>query len=300
MARRVCIYFLPDAPPTPQHAREMLGDYGLFDRFDMTPDVKQEVVDARIATRHVKAGPSGGPGMLMARNPQSGVVYDAHSQVWHGPFVLANNCKPVWFGWFTESPPGPPQFERAHTMPGVALVLGDGRRWVVPVARLQPKRRDVDADGKWCLVNSAAAEMLFERADRLRQQYWEPIEAARAKLDKLNDEAETTDEATATESYTEGFKARVAVASEDVNQALAALDPDVTVEILATNYCVGRPEVAKLGLLEASSHTDSGVLGTHDYSVLYAAVDAAVLNTLVDGEEVHAARAATPDEAKKD
>ena len=300
MARKVCIYYLPDAPPNPEHVGRMLAGYGLFDRFDLESDATQDEIDAKVATRYTKRGPDSGKGMLMAKNPRDGVVFDPNNQVWHGPYVVEGEAKPIWFGWFTDSPPGPSEFARSHLFSGHPLVLGDGRMWVIPLARLQPKRRDINAAGEWCLVDTEASQRLFERADRLRGEYWEPVNAARRKLDELSSEAEERNKAPLTPKDIEFFNARVALATDELNKAVSNLNPDVTVEILATNYCVGRVEVAKLGLLEATGDTNNGIMGTHDYAVLHAAVDGSVLHAMLDGEEIHAARAASADEAKKD
>lgn len=211
------IYFLA-RHPKPSVAANQLRDMGLAYAFDR---------DAPLSTGQVlQGGPGDAPGMLATRSTpsQPKVKYDAAAQTWRRiPGMEAE----VWVGFETDNPPVPEEMARGDLLPGHHMRLGDEREWLCPIARgckddldeLQwyhalPKATTIDAEGNW--VNGGVLEKyqrLWAIAGAYFDWWWK---------------AETVGNT--------GIKFDFAGAN------------DAALVALATNYHVGRIEVAMLSL----------------------------------------------------
>jgi hypothetical protein len=107
--------------------------------------------DSRPQFAHLKNdGPDGDAGMLVLPFHSTDTEHDPvlayHSddrQVWH--------CHPGekhWIGWETNRPPTPEDLARTEMIPGAALPLGDGNRWVLPNYSLLVHRIAIGKDGQ--------------------------------------------------------------------------------------------------------------------------------------------------------
>lgn len=79
----------------------------------------------------IGAGPDGNRGYIASRE-SSGVGYYPHLQTW----ADGGDC---WVGWYNSSPPGPNDFAVDELIDGHAVRLGDGKEWMIPVARQFPQ-----------------------------------------------------------------------------------------------------------------------------------------------------------------
>ena len=239
MAQRV-FYFveLSKTDATPQ----ALVDRGLADRLGIDATAPARTYDAI----GVDAGPDGRPGVIIARaSSDARLRYEPDRQVWHacpGPEGAARFS----VGWYTADPPGPDDLARDDGLRGVPLRLADGKDWIVPVAQLQPQVRTWTGTA-WETRRDPRHDTLWELAERLKDRFWEPINAARiawAEAAGAAEEAQTKQAPDAKERIEAAVAAGVAM-----KQALDALDPAETLGVLQVNYRLGPEEVGALGLL---------------------------------------------------
>ena len=91
----------------------------------------------------LKKGPDGGRGVIVGCD-EGPIIFDAESQVWrHYP------AAGWWLGNVKDKAPRPEDLERQPMLPGRMCTLGDGRDWLIPVARLLPQKATLDEQGKW-------------------------------------------------------------------------------------------------------------------------------------------------------
>lgn len=127
----------------------------------------------RFADGHTRldgsAGPDGGRGMLVTWQPHVLLSYDRTTQRWQ-------KCGDHWRGIRTDYTPA----EFAKPDPpsnGYSVLLGDGRRWIVPVAWADapnysiPWREGLDADGRLVRETDPQYRAVCEVAGRL----WEHL-----------------------------------------------------------------------------------------------------------------------------
>ena len=74
--------------------------------------------------------------------------------------------------------PGPDDLRRRNGIRTAPVELGDGRAWAVPIATLQPTIRRVGPDGTWRDDRDPRYAKLWRLAERLRENAWEPVNAA--------------------------------------------------------------------------------------------------------------------------
>jgi len=79
----------------------------------------------RVVIRECYGGPGGGRGVVVGQDDQ--VKYDPGTQTW-------KKFPDYWVGW--ESLPGPDDLKRENMLPGYLARLGDGKEWLIPIARL--------------------------------------------------------------------------------------------------------------------------------------------------------------------
>jgi hypothetical protein len=179
---------------------------------------------------HEAAGPRG-HGMLAVARGADGelgeVGYRAELQTWQpapgGRYLV---------GLRGGVPPGPADLIRARALDGYPVVMGDGRPWIIPVARRYdltggelgwvralPSRRRLNAEGRW-----EAGEILPRYA-----VLWRHVERHMGIFERAA-----------------GGDAQ-AVAEAGDFQA----ENDLVVAALAANYRVGAVEVSLLGLITA-------------------------------------------------
>lgn len=108
------LYFLPGVTSAD---RDAIAAAGLADLVDSP------------TTRHVTRGPHGGGGVLVG---QSGGDLPSMREGWRWGRRFGGEA---WIGFDPHSPPAPVDLVRPSILPGRDIVLGDGRRWTVPVLR---------------------------------------------------------------------------------------------------------------------------------------------------------------------
>lgn len=228
------VYFLP----TEQTVNaEIIAKYGLAGRLlpgftprDCTPGIK----DKHLCSR-------GGPdveelrGMVVGMGPAEDVIFDGNGQVWEripgaldGDRTLNDNDTGYWIGYWHNRKPVPEDLQRAEMISGHEVVLADGHRWLVPVARsfapgtALPQYMTLGPDGKIVYEVREEYRALFDRADVLASEVYRPRPE-------------------------EELKDGIAVTVAPEERFLLAL------EALAVNYRLAVPEVNALRLFDTAA-----------------------------------------------
>jgi len=198
---------------------------------ELVADLAYALDYPNVAVRGVRGGPDNGNGLAIGPADADRLGYFADRQTWK-PLPGSD----AWLGWYTDQPPTPDDLARPDGLAGHLVTLGDGRQWVAPVARgvidagetldwyyATPRQVDVDDAGEW-----VAGEVVpkYRELWQLAVAWWDAKKAGTLEGTNL-----TFDFA----NYNDG--------------ALTAL---------ATNYRVGRFEVAKLGLFD--EHNPAAIL----------------------------------------
>lgn len=110
------VYFRAGSPSMNRRTVEDLGLGYLLDG------------DAGVASGYTPKGPSGGAGAIFGRSGQSLHAEGLHWERYPGKEGL-------WIGWDRNAPPGPADLARKVQLGGHEVELGDGNRWLIPVAR---------------------------------------------------------------------------------------------------------------------------------------------------------------------
>jgi len=96
-------------------------------------------------------GPDGGRGVIVAdprRVEPARIRMEASQQRWR-------KAVSYWVGHYISEPPGPADLLKSPAIAGHAVVLGDDREWICPVARLVhgepalPRASELDEEGRW-------------------------------------------------------------------------------------------------------------------------------------------------------
>lgn len=247
------LYFIDGISQKP--SGEQLVDLAIADRFD-GPCMFAPLMPGR--------GPDGRTGVIVAAGGDDPIGYYPERQVW----CRVPGQPRLYLGHAADEPlPGPEDLARQRMLTGYAVRLGDGRDWVIPVARLLPTKLALSESG-WDRRPDERYSALWDLSKRLLDAYWHPQiaramwlqgHAADGKLATLTAEARAEGEALANAAEV----------------AEAALDPNDLVTILAINYRIGSIEVSTLGLLEA--------IGNECVTAME------IINALVDGGRLLAA-----------
>lgn len=203
---RTILYYIPNGVAATQAAYERAGLAGVLR-------------DTHPAWRTVCGGPDGGNGLLVRatwREDNEAPVYTADAQRW----IVAPGGR-HWVGVATGEEPGPEDLRRKTQIEGHWVRLGDGRDWLVPVARL--------VDGTTLLPEAVYWDVNGALVRELRPEYAPLHQHATAIWDSLMDSGRYS-------------------ADADALYAVAA-------DALAANYHVGRAEVGLLGLLDRQAVT---------------------------------------------
>lgn len=246
------IYFLPDVEAKRLDAtgiQKYLGDR--FDGLSPTPFPCPD-------------GPDGLSGTVLS---VSGDGYYADQQEWHA-------FKRFHVGWQKGKQPGPADLIRPKPLRGMEIELADGNAWTIPVAVLQPGIRSL-VDDKWGVVRDPALSSIWELAEEIKREVWEPINAVFEQ--HLETMAEASAMIAAEIQAQPEVAARMGTACIALATACAGIDPNHAVRILAINYRVGGEEVSALGLLKA----DVELSVTDDWKII---------DTFVTGAEVREVR----------
>lgn len=180
----------------------------------------------------VTEGPGGsGEGVVVAdptRVADHRIGYYEREQRWRKAPGLVHRGAPIWVGVFTSAPPTPEDLVRLKPLPGHWVTLGDGQRYVAPVARAVDESADsllainhlpqgvsVDDDGQWQASGTLPA---YERLWRIALAWWD------ARIAGAEEQAHGTVEF----SFAGGM--------------------DAALECLSVNYRISKAEVALLGL----------------------------------------------------
>jgi hypothetical protein len=200
--------------------------------------------------RGCTGGPDGGRGVVAALGAQfkgAEIGYFPDRQNWRRipesvrSVAPAGSVGDVWVGFYTAALPTPEELRRPDALTGHAVELGDGRGWVIPVARAHaetdgelvyqcalPRCVGLDESGEW------SRESVVPRYARLwsvAERWWAELGEQIAALAGKEPDADGAD----------GESGGLAF---DFPGAI-----DAAIECLATNYRVGPAEVAALGLL---------------------------------------------------
>lgn len=266
------IYFIPS--PANADAAELIVSRGLGDRFcdcdgRLAPllDPDTAIVPGDLlpfAQTPVKRGPDGGEGVLVSIPQGEGVRFDADAQTW----VRFDRPAPggtIWLGWWNDARPGPDSIQRAVTLPGYGVLLGDGNTWVVPVAKLLPASRVWDGKS-WLTRQRPVYAALWNLSCDLLREFWEPVNTWAEMIERHQQRDDKSAVAIPADE-----EARATAVLSEYEAATAGYDPMDTVRILSANYRIGPEEVSALELI------DAGATIGHDW---------AVANALVDGQRI--------------
>jgi hypothetical protein len=203
---------------------------------------------SRVTPCQVSGGPDGGSGLVVADNrrvPDVRIRYKTAEQQWQAmPWLLGNGKKskiagdehPPWVGFYTADRPGPEALLRDPALDGHPVRLGDGNRWVIPVARgcaqveeglvgycNLPETTGLDwTSGEW--VNKGVTDK-YARLWEVATRWWDAITG------KVLEDAEAEDESEGLELDFSGKR-------------------DAALSVLQANYAIGTAEVALLELLD--------------------------------------------------
>jgi hypothetical protein len=171
-------------------------------------------------------GPGGESGTIVADSntvPAERHVYSADKQTWRKAPASS-----VRVGMWNDAKPGPPDTVRKAAIPGHAVTLGDGRQWMIPVARGIAETPSGD------VIRYTNCDRRLDWDDEGRRVLGEVVEAHKALWDaaSLWMDAKT---------QTEGDDHAAMLEQVETTEA--------AVVGLSTNYRVGLAEVGLLGLL---------------------------------------------------
>jgi hypothetical protein len=208
------LYYVPTAQTTAQ-ARTGLADAGVdADLFE------------GLAGNHSAKGPDGAGGFILGPAPGPNVV-NLDSQEW-----LEVPGKRYWVGCYKSTPPGPADLALDPQIAGHEVELGDGNRWLIPVARKYreykgtlgwvlalPRTRRINADGNW------------EEGDVVKRH--RPLWHEVMRIEELY------------ERYEDGDEMAFENVTIDTETKLVAM-------AIATNYRIGPAEITLLGLIDGA------------------------------------------------
>ncbi|MBW3600608.1 MAG: hypothetical protein KY475_25510 [Planctomycetes bacterium] len=208
------LYYLPSDSPQPPKLAEVQAA-GLGYAFDQT-----------VVPRGCQHGPDGGCGHTLSTGPEL-PGYHPERQIWRKIPGLESGA---WVGFETDKPPGPEELVRSRHLDGHWVELNDGQRWLIPCAR-QPVEENGELVG---LCRLPAAIGMNESGEWTRDD----VDAKYADLWAV------------AVAY---WNVMIGAANEADDTGLVKFDlqgaPDAVTLALATNYRIGRFEVAMLGLL---------------------------------------------------
>ena len=226
----------------PQFLYYLPGVRGLFQPSTLEERGLAGVLEpSRIRTQEVMRGPDGGPGTIVADAREVDCRYQPEAQDWaeahRGSF---------WAGLLRGARPGPADLARDVLYAGYAVLLADGNRWQVPMARdwrgatALDTRYALTEDGTWGEQVVEKHQAFSKRAEAL----WLQIEETLAGRVASGDAA---------------LSLGVTVSVGD--------EVDLCCEALAVNYRLGREEASLLGILTRETHAAvvEAVLGWPEY-----------------------------------
>jgi hypothetical protein len=219
------LYFIPDRTNAPP---EVLAELGIA-----------AVLGCPAATGYIDAGPSGAGGVLVAASvgPPTALAFRKDRWRWIPRHDAAEPAKVIYHLGVPQPPPGPEDLARPEMLAGKAIILADGREWIVPLARYYDggtplgRRVTLDEAGNEVLGVLEARRGLWEAACEV----WEEFVAQQA-LD-----SESQGQAVATDRKAREGGMTLLRAKQIASMALGA------------NYRVGEFEVSALGLLSTEN-----------------------------------------------
>lgn len=219
------LYFLNNATEAPR--KEDLGKLGLAHAFSQAP--------AAAGVSGFACGDVRGLNGVILFDPEridSGrAAFHAGQQTWLEVPALRPDSPRLFCGMYNDAPPSPGDLQRPSMLPGTAAELGDGKTWIVPIARSWgaddehvlwtrelPRRVRILPDGGWGPGEVVPA---FRDLWEIDDLYYSVIRggATDEQITKLN-------------SY--GLYSAAAI-------------------VLAANYLVGPAECSLLGLLDTQN-----------------------------------------------
>lgn len=227
------LYYLPECTRAIKVAD--LGKIGLGYAFD-----------SRLVPREVQRGPGGDRGVVVAdpdRLPEHLLGFWPEKQTWLKIPGLPDG-KEAWVGRHNDQPVRPPDLVRESVLPGHFVTLADGNDWLVPIARginadgdepfgypNLPQTVGVDDAGAW---TQGGVVPKYRRLWEIATAWWDAFAAAGPGPDDVDD-----------------------VVVDDKRKVTIEFDfpgvNDAALYALATNYRVGKAEVALLGLFDDRS-----------------------------------------------
>lgn len=247
------IYFIPGGRGASAEALEAVG-------------LNEMLGDLSLSSGQIDKGPNGAGGVLIRidgdRAPR--LRYAGEGQVWRecagGKF---------WLGYDREHPPTPEDLVRPDLIDGHSVLLEDGNKWLIPVARVFATggppmfRMNVDNDGNWVVGDTIARLKAVEvDAEAVWQELLTSLDAGKG--------------------------------DEDAVKVLLTTEADMCVRALAVNYHLGRYEIGALGLLSPRV-TSEITLALIDWPTIVA--DSAAQKKTLAGNSAAAADGAHPGES---
>ena len=232
------LYFVPGAQ-TGDQALERLREAGLSHAVEL---IGQEGP----ATNQVAPGPEGLTGYTVGRGGH--YLFDKDAQEWHR--IPGSEDPGLFFGWQKDAPPGPADLARPKQIDGHRVALGDGNAWTCPVAFCPvdehaglpavPRVITLAADGSKEYVVREDYRRLWD----LACAFWAEVMASTDGTDEKTPPAEGDKPA----SFTW-------IGRNELGAVVTKLGNlfDLTCELLAVNYLVGRAEVSALELLDSAN-----------------------------------------------
>lgn len=217
----VIMYFLPGRRELV--GLKQVGELGLDYAFDGPSITSREVIN----------GPEGAAGIIFACG-DGDVRYKLEKQTWEPyPGKLDDAGKPaLWYGYWTDDPPGPDYFARKGQFDGHLVKLGDGQQWLVPVARR--------IDGTTVLPRS-----MSWRGDDER---WGPGEVIPVYRELFSQACRLFDTLLAAASKAEEGDMSVEMTFNE--------EADICAIALAANYRLGPAEISLLNLFDTQTEPE--------------------------------------------
>lgn len=217
------LYFVPGEKRGMASNPTKIAELGIGHAFESTPTAAEVI-----------GGPAGDGVILVADAAHVRTGYYPHEQEWRK--VPGSTA---WVGRELDKPLESLSLARGKQFTGHFVTLADGKQWLVPVAR-QAFERDGQLAGAGCALPRATS--VDDEGNWIVGDVQPAYAALWAVAERVWDQLVTQTTAAADEGVDDADEVHVSLSFGDLN--------DAALLALATNYRVGKAEVAMLGLFD--------------------------------------------------